>query len=246
MHFFWITQGEKLHDTRMTPGTEYMEALAEFSAGAGHEINNPLATILGRVQLLQQDETDPDRLQSLATIGAQAIRIRDMISDVMLFARPNQPDKKAVNAARICRESIANIVRNTESEINVETDLEDSVELDADARQLGIVFDELLRNSLEAIDGSGVIHVRITRQNDVAAIEITDNGRGFTASMLSHLFDPFFSGRQAGRGLGFGLCKCWRIVTLHNGKIEVDSDPSGGRTCVSITWPLANPISEPV
>ena len=67
------------------------EALAEFAAGAGHEINNPLATIAGRVQILLRDETDANRRQDLATIGAQALRVRDMIGDLMLFGRPPAP-----------------------------------------------------------------------------------------------------------------------------------------------------------
>ena len=68
-----------------------LAALAEFAAGAGHEINNPLATIVGRVQALLKHETDPGRRQSLATIAAQAFRIRDMIGDLMVFARPPAP-----------------------------------------------------------------------------------------------------------------------------------------------------------
>ena len=221
----------------MTPGSEFMEALAEFSAGAGHEINNPLATILGRVQLLQQEETDSERLESLATIGAQAIRIRDMISDVMLLARPNEPEKQDINIASVCRDSIANTICKDDS-ISVETDLDDDLTVQADPQQLAIVFDELLRNAREAIHDAGEIRIRIKQQSEIARIEIADNGRGFSDTERAHLFDPFFSGRQAGRGLGFGLCKCWRIITLHNGKIEVDYDPSYGRTCVIVEWPL--------
>ena len=65
-----------------------LEALAEFAAGAGHEINNPVATIVGRAELLLKGETNPERRQALLTIGAQALRIRDMIGDLMVFARP--------------------------------------------------------------------------------------------------------------------------------------------------------------
>src|SRR5258708_12572049 len=72
-----------------------LRALAEFAAGAGHEINNPVATIVGYAQQLLAGETDPDRRHALATIGAQAYRIRDMIGDIMLFARPPGPNPQS-------------------------------------------------------------------------------------------------------------------------------------------------------
>src|SRR5882724_357569 len=81
-----------------------LRALAEFAAGAGHEINNPVATIAGYAQQLLADETDPDRRHALATIGAQAYRIRDMIGDVMLFARPPQPRPEQIDLTAAVRE----------------------------------------------------------------------------------------------------------------------------------------------
>lgn len=233
------SSGLEIH---LVPGSDRMEALAEFAAGAGHEVNNPLATILGRVQLLQQNETDTARLQALATIGAQTLRIRDMISDVMLFARPNLPKVESVNAGATLRRSSNSVAENKRSAASVTLEIDDRIELKAEPQQLAIVFDELLRNCYEAVDeDSGEIHVSVSRQDDeVALIAMIDNGRGFSETEQKHLFDPFFSGRQAGRGLGFGLCKCWRIIDSHGGRIEVDSDPALPRTCVSVFWPIAN------
>src|SRR5436189_173395 len=82
-----------------------LRALAEFAAGAGHEINNPVATIAGHVQLLLAGETDPERRQALLTIGGQAYRIRDMIGDAMLFARPPQPQQQASDLVTALRET---------------------------------------------------------------------------------------------------------------------------------------------
>ena len=81
-----------------------LEALAEFAAGAGHEINNPVATIAGRAELLLRNETQPERRQALLTIGAQALRIRDMIGDLMLFARPPKPEPQLLNLAQVVAE----------------------------------------------------------------------------------------------------------------------------------------------
>src|SRR4029079_11442318 len=84
-----------------------LRALAEFAAGAGHEINNPVATIVGYAQQLLANETDPDRRHALATIGAQAYRIRDMIGDVMLFARPPQPRPEELDLAFVLHEMVS-------------------------------------------------------------------------------------------------------------------------------------------
>src|SRR6267142_1449058 len=83
-----------------------LRALAEFAAGAGHEINNPVATIVGYAQQLLAGETDPDRRHALATIGAQAYRIRDMIGDIMLFARPPAPNPRHIELSEVLREVV--------------------------------------------------------------------------------------------------------------------------------------------
>ncbi|MGD0384000.1 MAG: histidine kinase dimerization/phospho-acceptor domain-containing protein, partial [Thermoguttaceae bacterium] len=84
-----------------TVEAEKLEAMAEFAAGAGHEINNPLTIIAGRAQLFLQGETDPERRRSLALVNSQAMRIYEMIADMMLFARPPQPNFAPVDAAKI-------------------------------------------------------------------------------------------------------------------------------------------------
>jgi len=220
------------------PDAAKLEAMAEFAAGAGHEINNPLATIIGRVQLLLKDERDPQRRQMLLSIGTQAYRIRDMIGDAMLFGRPPAPELADVDLAN----AVSNICFKHADEFSkvdcqVTLDIPREIVLRADSVQLAIVISEIFRNARQA--GATAIVVRALLKNKSAAIQLEDNGRGFTDLELQHAFDPFFSGRQAGRGLGFGLSKCWRIVQQHNGQIQIEST-SHGRTLVEITWPHVN------
>ena len=99
------------------PDSDKLEALAEFAAGAGHEINNPLATIIGRAQLLLKDERDPQRRQMLLSIGAQAYRIRDMIGDTMLFGRPPVPEMQPVDLAN----AVAAVVRQQAEALGTES-----------------------------------------------------------------------------------------------------------------------------
>lgn len=223
-----------------SPDPARLEALAEFAAGAGHEINNPLATIIGRAQLLLKDERDPQRRQMLMVIGAQAYRIRDMIGDTMLFGRPPLPEFKPVDL----RETVDSVVKKQAEEMAtersyVEVNASDAILLRADPVQLSIVLTELLRNSRKALSPQGgEITVSARSEAGQAVIEIRDHGVGFTDLERQHAFDPFFSGRQAGRGLGFGLSKCWRIVEQHAGQIEIQSSAQGPTT-VRIRWPLA-------
>ena len=222
------------------PDTGKLEALAEFAAGAGHEINNPLATIIGRAQLLLKDERDPQRRQMLLAIGAQAYRVRDMIGDAMLFGRPPTPELQDVNLAHALSDILSKQADDlTTDNCTVSVEVPSRFTLKADSAQLAIVLSELLRNSRQALQsvGGGEIRVRANSRDEFAIVEIEDRGQGFTEIERQHAFDPFYSGRQAGRGLGFGLSKCWRIIQQHGGRIEIESAPTGP-TLVRVIWPL--------
>ncbi len=218
-----------------------LEALAEFAAGAGHEINNPVATIVGRAELLLKGETNPERRQALLTIGAQALRIRDMIGDLMVFARPPKPEPKSLNLVEVVDDVVRKLDESLRAKsLTVVRAGESSVPILADPVQLRVVISNLLLNSLNASAAGGSITVECSnREADsrrLAVLVVRDRGVGLSAIEREHLFDPFFSGRQAGRGLGFGLCKCWRIVELHGGQIDCDSSAENGTT-FRVTWP---------
>lgn len=223
-----------------------LRALAEFAAGAGHEINNPVATIAGHVQLLLAAETDPERRQALLTIGGQAYRIRDMIGDAMLFARPPQPQPVAGDLAAALRETVQKNSHEAErAGVRIECHAPSSpVPIWADPVQLRIVLSSLLKNSLEAVSRGGEIElhaavVALPSGEPAALLTLRDDGAGLSSTDREHLFDPFYSGRQAGRGLGFGLSKCWRIVTLHGGTISVES--AGGQgVAFTVRWPAVS------
>ncbi len=227
-----------------------LRALAEFAAGAGHEINNPVATIVGYVQQLLAGETDPGRRHALATIGAQAYRIRDMIGDVMLFARPPAPRPGQIDLAGAIRDVAGKFEAELrDASFHLEIRISAEIPIFADPVQLKVVISSLLRNSIEALQPGGTIEVRaraaVENGRALAVFSISDTGPGLSAEEREHLFDPFYSGRQAGRGLGFGLSKAWRIVMLHGGQIHVDSAEAAGVT-VTVRWPASAEKAESV
>ncbi|WP_417393468.1 two-component system sensor histidine kinase NtrB [Gimesia sp.] len=227
---------------RILPSTDKLEAMAEFAAGAGHEINNPVATIVGRVQMLLRHETDPERRQSLATIGGQAYRIRDMIGDAMLFGRPPAPCLSAVNLSKAIEDvqhSLSDAILT--SGVQLMVTLSKAVCLQADETQLKIVISNLILNCLNVLEPGGKIEISAEEETmgtvSMLHLQISDDGPGLSEQEQEHLFDPFFSARQAGRGLGFGLSKCWRIIDLHHGRIEAEKIPGSGVT-FHIFWPI--------
>lgn len=244
--------GQESRNSAMTmnvPDDERLEAMAEFAAGAGHEINNPVATIKARVDLLLRGETDPQRRQWLAVIGGQAERIRDMIGDAMLFGRPPQPEMESLELVPVVQSVMDNLAeRAGQSGCTFQLTADEDVQVWADPGQLRVVLTELITNSINALPTGGPIRLEIQASDSSAGscnalIRVADDGIGLSEIDRTHLFNPFYSGRQAGRGLGFGLPKCWRIVSNHRGRIEVES-AEGGPTTFSVYWPKAPVTAE--
>lgn len=221
-----------------------LDALGEYAAGAGHEINNPLAAIGGRAAQLLQHEADPHRRHLLETIGAQTYRIRDLIGDSMLFARPPALHLSEFNLTDLIETVVHQFSEEfREHNISLWGQREAQVQCRGDERQIAVVISELLRNALNAVQDKDRIEIDCrtdcSNSQQVAVLRISDNGTGLTALDREHCFDPFYSGREAGRGLGFGLSKCWRIVTLHHGEIRLE-DARPGMTEFLITLPVSD------
>ncbi len=253
---------------------EKLEAMAEFAAGAGHEINNPVAVISGRAQLLLRGEQDLERQHDLAVIGFQATRIYEMIADTMLFARPPAPEIRELDLAEVVAGVVAersNRAVRQQVELRWQPTSE-SLRIHGDAVQLGVALRAVIDNALDAVPAQGKIELSATSIPSFEAnrslnpdaepnspepnssepvspefiqLTIRDTGPGFAPEIRRHLFDPYFSGRQAGRGLGLGLSKCWRIVTNHGGEVRVEnaSEPQGG--VVHLLLPLKQAMPRP-
>ncbi len=223
---------------------ERLEAMKELAYGASHEINNPLANISGRAQMLLKREGDPHRRRMLAAIDSQALRAHEMISDLMHFARPPRLERQNLCVAALIEQIVAELESElVERRIACEIDKRGSCDMIfADSDQLHMAVKGVIQNSIEAIgvDGRIVVTIRAADARDRIELTIADTGRGIPAEIHSRMFDPFFSGREAGRGLGFGLAKAWRIVTDHGGSIEL-ADEAGFSTAFRLCFPLVTP-----
>lgn len=217
---------------------EKLQSLAEFAAGAGHEINNPLAVIAGRAQLFLREEKDPERRRGLALINAQAMRVYEMIADLRLFARPPAPERKNVDLSGLAQGVLEELApRAAEQETSLKCQGPPAALcVEADPVQLTVALKALVTNAIEALGSGGHVEVELGSGEAEVWIRVVDDGPGIAPEERKRIFDPFFSARQAGRGLGMGLAKCWRIVTNHGGRMEVESQPGHG-TAFTIRLP---------
>lgn len=212
--------------------TAKLEAMRQLAYGASHEINNPLANISARAQTLLQDERDPERRRRLAAINSQAFRAHEMIADMMLFARPPRPAPEDVELAALADDVIRRLAEEAAAQQTelVRVGPAEPLVARVDPTQIRVALRALLTNSLESLGDGGRIEVSVGpgASPGAAQIVVSDNGPGIRPEDRPHIFDPFYSGREAGRGLGFGLSKCWRIVTAHGGRIDALDSPQGG------------------
>lgn len=215
-----------------------LDAMKELAYGASHEVNNPLANIALRAQTLLKREDDPDKRKALEAMHRAAMRAHEMISDLMLFARPPQLVLAPCDLGDVAATAVSELIPRAEGAATALTlsTPPGAIEVEADAGQLVVALRAVIENSLDALGEGGQVQVAVGRSAGGAWLRVVDNGPGVPQEIAPHVFDPFFSGREAGRGLGFGLSKCWRIVTDHGGDVRLESPPGQGVT-VTITLP---------
>jgi signal transduction histidine kinase len=223
-----------------------LDALAEFAAGAGHELNNPLAVIVGRAQLLLTRATDPDAVRSLRAILGQAQRAHRIIRDLMFVSRTPEPRPRFCQPEELVRASLRDIKDEADTR-GVRLLLkggEPGPKVWADPDALRHLADALIRNALESTREGDTIQVAVAGGIEEVWWSVKDNGRGISSAEGEHLFDPFFCGRQAGRGLGLGLPRAARIVHQAGGELRWHSMPGHG-TIFQVHIPLLPPPKPP-
>jgi len=230
---------------------EKIASLKQLAYGASHEINNPLGNIATRSQTLLRGESDSERRRQLAMIVSQAYRAHDMISDMMLFAHPPTLRPETVSLYDLASQAVGDLQaladqQNTRMTLECETDFTDLL---ADSDHLTMLIKALCQNALEACQSGGNVKVAINQVESAGnvffRVDVCDDGPRLSESARRHLFDPFYSGREAGRGIGLGLSKAWTIAQLHAGRIDV-SERDGGGTLFSVLLPAVAVGTQPL
>jgi len=234
-----ITERERLY-ARLSEA-ERLAATGELAAGVAHEIRNPLAAIVNATTLLGDEEslTQEERASTLGAVRKEARRLNRILSEFLVFARPREPKRLAGDIREVIDHVITLIREDPSRARQVELDVRVDPAVPSfvfDADQMTQVLLNIALNGVEALDGPGRVGIDVGLRGSSVAIAVSDTGRGMLPEERRRIFDPFYSRKPAGTGLGLTLAR--RIVTAHGGQIEVESTPGRG-TCFTILLPIA-------
>jgi len=219
---------------------EKMSGIGMLAAGVAHEINNPLTSVAGYAEALlrrfrdEEDlKTDPrlaDFRKYLMVIIREAYRCKGIIDSLLTFSRKSEGSVGLVDINQILCE-VLELIRHKASNDNIE--IRESLQEDlpmvtGDASGLRQVFLNLTMNALQAIKGAGVVQIATFSQNGSVNATISDTGCGIPQAILDQIWDPFFTTKEVGKGLGLGLAVTYNIVKAHNAEILVDSKQGKG------------------
>ena len=229
--------------------SERLAAMGQMIGGFAHELNNPLTTILGMAELLQEGGVTETGRKQVTVLHQQARRAAEIVQNLQYFARPPAPGRSQVDLNELVQRTVT-LQSYPLRKSNITVDFLPEASLPAvvaDPNQLMQVFLNLLLNAEQAIrEGreKGTIRVRLGRGNPGSGVSgasgntvtntgsvwivFQDDGPGIAPENLPHIFDPFFTTKRPGRGTGLGLSICKTVLREHGGNIEAASAPGGG------------------
>jgi signal transduction histidine kinase len=227
---------ETLKNTQMQLiQSEKLSAVGEFVAGVAHELNNPLATVMGFSEMLKDNDADSKNRRYLDMIYKSAQRCQKIVQSLLSFARRHQHERKPMSVNGMVEavlEMLNYQLRTSNIEVVTQFDLTQPVVL-ADGHQIQQVLLNIINNARQAIEGhksSGQIKIFTETSGERIHIIIRDNGPGISAENLRRIFDPFFTTKEVGQGTGLGLSLCYGIIKEHGGNITPSSRPGEGTT----------------
>jgi HD-like signal output (HDOD) protein/signal transduction histidine kinase len=239
------TLAEQLAETNRQLQTAQNEILrsrtivtvGEMAAGAAHEMNNPLAVISGRSQLLATQLTDVKQKTAAKVIHEQSQRLSDIITELMKFAKPTPPKLSIIDASELVNKALHEAkAANDPADRSIEVTFGDVPLVNVDYVQVTAAMAEVIGNAIQATDvkdGQIDIHAGFDPYSNRVAIVVQDNGSGMDEPTLKRAFDPFFSAKPAGRRRGMGLAKALRWVESSGGSIRLESHlGQGTRTLI--------------
>jgi PAS domain S-box-containing protein len=221
--------------------SQKLAAIGQLSAGIAHEVRNPLSSIKMSLQILEKRmQPEGNDLKRFRIAQREVEHLEELVNDVLIYARPASPRKEPSDIRRIVENAIALAERLlTDKNIHVQTDFDEAPPLlDVDSAMLEQAFLNIYRNAVDAMEMDGILRTTVRRSGDNLAhlqITIEDNGCGIDAADLPHVFNPFFSKKKYGTGLGMTQVK--KIIDLNMGSIEISSKKEDG-TRVMVTFPI--------
>ncbi len=235
------TQAELIH-------AEKLSAVGELAAGVAHEINNPLTTILGEVQVLLLSHMGQEVRERLEVISEETVRAARIVQNLLLFAGRYPPQRVPCSVNDPLQRVLdLKSYQLGSDNIRVVTDFALTPPVWADDNQLQQVFLNLVQNAHQAMKAAhdrGTLVARARPLENGVRVEILDDGPGIAPEDMPRLFDPFFTTKPPGVGTGLGLSVSYRIVAEHGGRLWAENRPEGGAAFI-VELPRGAPSVEP-
>ena len=221
--------------------SERMKSVSVLATGLAHEIKNPLSAIRTFVSYLPERYDDVDfREKFTRIVGGEVERINGIVQQLLNFAKPAPLELKPVDINHILQDTLTFLTSEcVKRRVEVRTDWRaNHAPIQADPNQLRQVFLNLILNSLEAMEAGGQLQVTTRNQRNGIEVTITDSGRGMPPDVAARVFEPFYTTKDTGVGLGLPIVR--GIVERHGGTVAIDSQPQHG-THVTIFLPVTPP-----
>ncbi len=218
---------------------EKLASIGQLAAGVAHEINNPLGTILLYASMLKRDlekiYKDDQKTEDLELIVEEANRCKNIVANLLNFARQGKLNIKEFDLAETIREILKPFIMNSAYRgINFRYDIEENhYKISGDEDQLKQVFINIIKNACDAmsdIDGKRELKISLSMNHDNVKIEFSDTGNGIPKENYGKIFIPFFTTKSMGKGTGLGLAISYGIIKMHKGNINFISETGKGTT----------------
>ncbi|MCG0275377.1 MAG: ATP-binding protein [Thermosediminibacteraceae bacterium] len=217
---------------------ENLAVIGELAASAVHEIKNPLFSIRGFLQIIDNTFAEDDKRKEYVRIMISEIdRLEGLVRDFLMLARTRPDSKEQVAVCELIRE-VAELYKSSFEKKKVKFRLQaqdESVSVCGNWEQLEQVFINLIQNALEAMEEGGSLDIVVSKTEEKVIIEVRDNGKGISPDAEKKIFSPFFTTKKNGTGLGLFLSK--KIIEDHNGKIYFSSAEGKG-TAFFLEFPI--------